>query len=115
MAPGYRHASGAILPNLFLGIDGLYARDEGWWEDRLTGDSYGKHETKSGRIQLVWEATDQLEFTFTAGGGHHNDDPVVYVPLGTHDLYKAYTDPNASATGRQGYEALRAVWKEDGW
>lgn len=112
---GIVHAGGAILPNLFFGIDGLYARDEGWWEDRLTGHAYGKHETMSGRIQLVWEATDQLEFTFTAGAGHHDDDPVIYVPLGTDDLYKVFTDPNASATGRQSYEALRAVWKEDGW
>lgn len=112
---GILHTSGAILPNLFLGIDGLYSRDEGWYEDRLTGDAYGRHETASGRIQLVWEATDRLELTLTAGADHHDDDPVVYVPFGTHDLHKVSADPDASATGGQSHEALRAVWKEDGW
>jgi outer membrane receptor protein involved in Fe transport len=112
---GIIHTSGAILPNLFLGIDGLYARDEGWYEDELTGDAYGKHETTSGRIKLVWEATDQLEFTLTAGADHHDDDPVVYLPFTTDALYQVHADPDASATGRQGYQALRAVWKQDDW
>jgi len=112
---GIFHTSGAILPNLFIGIDGLYARDEGWYEDELTGDAYGKHETTSGRIKLVWEATNQLELTLTAGASYHDDDPVVYLPFTTDALYKVHADPDASATGRQSYEALRAVWKEDEW
>ena len=112
---GVFHASGPILPGLYFGIDGLYSEDEGWFEDRLTGDAYGKHQTAAGRIQLLWDATEKLAFTLTAGADHHDDDPAIYVPHGTDDLHKTRADPDSYSTGDQAYGALKAVWKEDGW
>ncbi len=110
------HVSGPIQPNLFFGLDGLYARDEGWYEDRTTGDSYGKHEITSGRMRLRWLPTDQLEINFIAGMDHHDDDPVVYVPSDrTNDRYKVVSSPDAYADGGQNYQSLQALWKGDGW
>lgn len=59
------NVSGPISPTLFFGLDGLYTQDDGWYEDRLTGESYGKHETASGRARLRWLATERLEINLT--------------------------------------------------
>lgn len=110
------HISGPILPNLFFGLDGLYSRDEGWYEDRTTGDPYGKHDIASGRMRLRWLPTDQLEINFIAGLDHHDDDPVVYVPSDrTNDRYKVYSSPDAYSTGSQNYQSLQALWKGGNW
>lgn len=110
------NVSGPILPNLFFGVDGLFAKDDGWFEDRLTGSEYGKHETASGRARLRWVPTDSLEVTLTAGLSHHDDDPSVYVsPDRVGDFYRVYSSPDAFAEGGQNYQALTALWKADGW
>lgn len=110
------HLSGALAPNLFLGLDGLYAQDEGWFEDRLTGDPYGKHETASGRARLRWLANECLEFDLTLGISSHDDEPPVYQVFGHEGgFYDTYTAPGAYATGDQSYQALKVRWKQDGW
>jgi iron complex outermembrane receptor protein len=110
------HVSGPLSANLFLGLDGYFAKDEGWFEDRLTGDAYGKHKTASGRARLRWLPSDQLEFDLTVGVGSHDDDPAVYLsPGGNKDFYDTYTSPDAYADGGQSYQALKALWKGEGW
>ena len=110
------NASGPVRDDLFFGLDGLFSHDEGWFEDRLTGRDYGKHETASGRARLRWLPTDFLEMIFTAGLSRHDDDPQVYVPFGrSGDFYEVYSSPDAFADGGQNYQAVSALWKADGW
>lgn len=109
-------ASGPILPNLFLGLDGMVSEDEGWFEDRLSGDAYGKHGIASGRARLRWLPSERLEINFIAGLDHHDDDPVVYVASDrTRDRYEVYTSPDAYANGGQNYQSIQALWKADDW
>ncbi|RYD30043.1 MAG: TonB-dependent receptor, partial [Verrucomicrobiaceae bacterium] len=112
---GTLHTGGEVRPGLFFGVDFLYSESEGWFRDRLTGDSYGKSETSGALAKLIWQATDQLEFTLTAGLQHHDDDPPVFLPFGSSVPRSVSADPDAYATGWQAFQALRAVWKEDGW
>jgi iron complex outermembrane receptor protein len=113
---GLAHLSGPIQPNLFLGLDGMISEDEGWFEDRLTGDAYGKHGIASGRARLRWLPTEHLEINFIAGLDHHDDDPVIYVPADrTRDRYEVYSSPDAYASGGQNYQSIQALWKADGW
>ena len=108
--------SGPIRPDLFFGLDGRFARDDGWFEDRLTGASYGKHEIASGRARLRWLPTERLEINLTVGLDHHDDDPQVYVASDrTRNRYRTYTSPDAYATGGQNYQALQALWRGDEW
>jgi iron complex outermembrane recepter protein len=108
--------SGPIRSDLFFGLDGLFSHDDGWFEDRLTGDSYGRHERASGRLRLRWLPTDSLEFNLTLGLDHHDDDPVAYVPSDrTKDPYVLATSPDAYSRGGQNHQALQALWKADGW
>lgn len=113
---GVAYLSGPVASNLFFGLEGLYARDDGWFEDRTTDASYGKHETASGRARLRWLATERLEFNLTLGVERHDDDPSIYVPSDrTQNPYRLYTSPDAYATGGQNYQALHALWSGDGW
>lgn len=110
------HVSGQIAPKWFLGIDGLYSTDDGWFKDTLTGNDYGAHETMSGRARLRWLPTDQLEFNLFLGLEHHDDDPAVFVSSAkTLDPYKLPTDPDAYARGGQNYQSFQALWKGDDW
>lgn len=106
---------GKIAEGLTLQIDGLYSRGDGWFTDRLTGDDYGKTETLGGRLRLRWTPSERLDVTFTAGLQRHDDDPAAYVLLKGRDPYTLTTDPHGYATGGQHYQALKAVWKADGW
>lgn len=112
---GTIHTSGEIAPGLLFGIDFQYFETEGWYRDRLTGNPYGKAEGTSALAKLIWQPADHLELTFTAGYEHHDDHPSMYVPFDTSGFYDVNIDPNASATGWNAFQALRAVWKEDGW
>ncbi|WAC20205.1 TonB-dependent receptor [Luteolibacter sp. SL250] len=112
---GTAHASGEVRRGLLFGVDFLYSESEGWFEDRLTGDPYGKSESAAMLAKLIWQATDRLEFTLTAGLQHHDDDPAVYLPFATSDFRHVSADPDATATGWGAFQALRAVWKEDDW
>lgn len=110
------HLSGPVRDGLFFGLDGLSSRHDGWFRDRLSGRSYGKQELDSGRMRLRWLPTEQMEIDFTLGVSRHNDDPPVYVPSDrTIDPYVLATAPDAYAVGGQDYQALRAIWKGDGW
>ena len=108
------HVSGPLRDDLFLSLDGRFSQDEGWFEDRMTGDAYGKHETLSGRARLRWLPSERWEFNLTLGADDHDDDPQVYVRTDLNqDPYKAYTSPEAYATGGQSYQALQALWRGD--
>lgn len=108
--------SGPLRPGLFFGLDGRFSQDEGWFEDVLTGNPYGRHETISGRARLRWLPHERLELNLTAGMDRHDDDPQVYVASDrTNDRYKTFTAPGAYATGGQNYQALQALWSEDAW
>jgi iron complex outermembrane receptor protein len=110
------HVSGPILPNLFFGLDGMYSRDDGWFQDQLTGGDYGEHELASGRMRLRWLPTDCLEINFTLGLDRHDDDPPIYVPFDTTtDRYVLLTSPDAYSRGGQNYQALQAIWKGRDW
>lgn len=108
-------AGGKIAPGLFLDIDGLYSRSDGWFTDRLTGDDYGRSETFGGTLRLRWVPSEQLDFTFTAGIQRHDDHPAVYLPFRADDIHRFAGDSDAFATGGQHYQALKAVWKGEGW
>jgi|GEM_PF-3016875 len=112
---GTLHTGGEVRPGLLFGVDFLYSESEGWFKDRLTGDPYGKSESAAMLAKLIWQATDQLEFTLTAGLQHHDDDPPVFLPFGSSVPREVSADPDASATGWGAFQALRAVWKEDDW
>jgi len=112
---GRIYTGGEIAPGLLLGIDLLHAESEGWSEDRFTGGPYGRTETDAALARLIWQVSDRLELTFTAGYERHDDDPVAYYPHDTSSFYKVGVDPDASATGWQAFQALRALWKGDGW
>lgn len=112
---GEVHAGGQIVPGLLFGVDIQYAESEGWYRDRLTGNPYGATEGISALAKLIWQPTEKLELTLTAGLEHHNDDPAVYLPFDGSHSYTVSADPAASSTGWQAFQALRAVWKEEDW
>lgn len=110
------HWSGPLAKDLYLGIDGMYASSGGWFRDRLTGGSFGKRETLSGRMRLRWMPTERLEINLMLSASSHDDDPQVYVASDrTRDRYRAYTSPDAYATGGQRYQALQLKWDADDW
>ncbi len=108
--------SGPVSSNLFLGIDALWAADEGWFTSKETRESYGAHGMASGRARLRWVPNDRMEANLIVGIGHHDDDPVVYVPLGFNmDNPSVYASPDAYSRGSQIYEGLSFLWRLDGW
>jgi iron complex outermembrane receptor protein len=112
---GTLHTGGKVRPGLLFGVDFLYSESEGWFRDRLTGDPYGKSESAAMLAKLIWQATEQLEFTLTSGLQRHDDDPAVFMPFGGSVPRHVSADPDASATGWGAFQALRAVWREDDW
>lgn len=68
---GYKVQSSVNVP---LGQDwamrfaGLHTEQDGWGDSVYTDDTYGDVDTTGGRVKLLWNASDELQFLLEADG-----------------------------------------------
>ncbi|NVJ99767.1 MAG: TonB-dependent receptor [Alphaproteobacteria bacterium] len=75
----------------------LVNHQDGYADDALTGDDYGREDNVTGRIQLRWEPSDRTSFNFAYEFDHtkqDEDQPVVGVSDGSLDFAPGATTLN---------------------
>lgn len=104
--------SGPVVKDqLFLGVDGLFAKRNGYFYNTTTLTHPDSRETLAGRIQLRWTPAERLDFTATFGVDRFHDGALVARPLNwTGGFYDLSQDaPGYNYQSSHTY-SLRGAW-----
>jgi iron complex outermembrane receptor protein len=105
-------AGGPFVKNeAYLGIDGLYSRRDGYFNNTFLGTHPDSRDTLAGRAQVRWTPVERLDLTFTIGADRFNDGALVARPLnqsgGFYDLQQDYDGFNRQSSHTY---SCRAAW-----
>jgi iron complex outermembrane receptor protein len=108
--------SGPIVKDrLAIGFSGLYESRDGYIHNAVRDESYGDIEERSGRMQLVWTPSDQLEMLLTLGLANQNNGGPSFTSNNGGDLYTVLQGIAGFQKSDSNLQALRVTWKEEGW
>jgi iron complex outermembrane recepter protein len=65
---------------------------DGAYDNLTTGEDWGEIDKQAGRLQLLFKASDSLEFLFNIHGGVSRGDPTPWKNVGSHDPANRFAD-----------------------
>ena len=108
--------SGPIIKDrLAIGFSGLYEQRDGFVHNEVLDNSYGDIEQMSGRMQLVYTPSSDLEILFTLGLASQDNGGPNFTSNNGGDLYTVLQGINGYQKYDSDVEALRVKWKRDGY
>ncbi len=100
-----------VKDHAFGGLDGLYAKRDGYFYNTVTGTHPDSRETLAGRAQVRWTPVERLDLTFSLGADRFDDGSLVARPLnqpgGFYDLHQDYDGYNRQSSHTY---SCRAAW-----
>jgi iron complex outermembrane receptor protein len=108
--------SGPVIKDrLAIGFSGLFETREGYVHNAVLNDSYGDIEEMSGRMQLVYTPSADLEILFTLGLASQDNGGPNFTSNNGGDLYTVLQGIEGFQKYDSDVEALRITSKRDGY
>ncbi len=108
--------SGPIIKDkLAIGFSGLYETREGYVHNDVLNDSYGDIEELSGKMQMVWTPSHDLEVLFTLGLATQDNGGPNFTSNNGGDLFTVLQGIEGYQRYDSDVEALRITWKREGY
>ena len=108
--------SGPIIKDrLAIGFSGLFETRDGFAHNEVLNDSYGDIEEMSGRMQLLYTPSSDLEILFTLGLGKQDNGGPNFTSNNGGDLFKVFQGIDGFQKYDSNVQALRITSKRDGY